>query len=68
MTWWVLGSAADSVAIDGVTWWVAPCSDLAKFSVTPDPPIRLQVKTGLTEVRLGGATSLTVVRLKLRYG
>ena len=29
-------------------WWVAPCSDLAKFSVTPDPPIRLQVSSANT--------------------
>ena len=23
------------------TWWWAPCADLAKFSLTPDPPVRL---------------------------
>lgn len=30
------------MTIQGKRWWVSPCADLAKFSLTPDPPDRLQ--------------------------
>jgi len=25
----------------GINWWISPCSDLALFSITPNPPLRL---------------------------